>query len=149
MSRIHRAVATFLMLTCAVATSIDGSFVICIGTDGHVSFERANVGCCDAGAARGGQRLDRAVGTDGSDSRIESKSTQTCGRCIDLPLLSGAGAKLHSSKLNIPSRAVIPQMLSATNLEFASIRSDQSESCAAGDRARTVLMHQRTVVLRC
>lgn len=137
------------MLSCALAGSIDGSFVICLGSDGHVSFERANDGCCGAGREAGGQSLNREVGTDGSHARVASELTGKCGRCIDFPLISESSAKLGASKLNLPNLAVIPQIAETTDLIFSTLRMTQIRSCDTDDRTDTVLTHQRTVVLHC
>ena len=149
MNRIHRAFATFLMLACTFAGSIDGSFVICLGADGHVSVEHASDGCCGAGLERDGQRPDRAVGTDGSHSRVATNAPASCGRCIDLPLVSGTGARFDLSKLSVPTRAAVSQLPPAMNLAFSSIWTARNQSRTTVDPASTALTHQRTVVLRC
>jgi hypothetical protein len=148
MSRFHRAVATLLVLTCTLAGSIDGSFVICIEANGHVSFERAGDGCCEARLDRGEHAQERAAARDSNVGGVDP-SNGSCASCIDLPLTSGTGPKLASGKLHLPDRAPMPQPAAAPLADFTAPRARRIDSSAIDRPACDDLTQQRTVVIVC
>jgi len=148
MRRFHRAVATLLMLTCAFAGSVDGCFVICVEADGHTSLELVDAGCCAGGGERRAQRPDRADATVGARARVADDSTDPCARCIDLPLISGDGAKQGTHRLVVSDRTP-PPMPSPADPKVDVPWTDRNRSFDDVDVPDVFLEQQRTIVFRC
>jgi len=74
----HRHLTTAIAWTLAViitvsGTSMAGSVVLCIGSNGHVDVEIALGPCC-------------LTDVDGRDGDVETAQVDTCGRCADIEL---------------------------------------------------------------
>lgn len=98
--RLLRPVLLPVMLHAILFAPLARSQVLCVGSDGHISFEQSRQGRCVDGileAAEPGYRLPPAI--------IESPSANHCGSCSDFALLLEFGPRQAEALYSISTAA--------------------------------------------
>jgi hypothetical protein len=97
--RFPLAVVLLLCVLVAPVTALD--IVLCIGADGHVTFEKARNGRCGTAGLQpsAATRLHTAVTLARADH---------CGPCVDIPMLTGDTRQQSLPVLPSPMQSAVP-----------------------------------------
>ena len=106
-----KCIVVFICLL-IVGNSAQG-VVLCFGEDGHVSLEIAFVDCCDECSTASGQ-----ASPDLYTNYVAS--TNSCGNCIDIPLLAN---DVTPRLTPVPKKTSTLKVLSNTNISLFNIDS--------------------------
>jgi hypothetical protein len=106
-----KCIVVFICLL-IVGNSTQG-VVLCFGEDGHVSLEIAFVDCCDECSTASGQ-----ASPDLYTNYVAS--TNSCGNCIDIPLLAN---DVTPRLTPVPKKTSTLKVLSNTNISLFNIDS--------------------------
>lgn len=141
--RLSRRLTAALVMSSFLLTSMTGiSWVLCFGSDGHVTVEAAGSTCC----------RDGNVNNDGCEPAASfltaSRAMGVCGMCTDIPLFAAETIRLDSLKLQAKHATDVAMWALGEPAIYLTVtlapkQSDHILRCDG------TLAHLRTVVLRC
>lgn len=121
--KLTAAVAwALVVILTATGSSLAGSLVLCIGSDGHADLERALESCCI-----GDQRDDR-------NADLATRLVDSCGSCSDLDLDATPLTK-QRQRLKAPHTVVVGDCLSAKVCATSMVTADSETIIAPPDLA--------------
>lgn len=130
----------FLVILAVAAPGVPG-MVLCIGPDGHFSFEAAHEGRCHD---TGGEAHHEAA-------YLPIDSNGCCGDCVDVPLSSDGMLplvkKVKEERLDAPARTVLTAT-AVPETDLPDLRSHRVPDSGSGPEISPGLLAHRTVVLR-
>lgn len=154
MNSVRQVATAVAILAYALTASANGSWVLCLGGDGHITVEPDAARCCwnvtatQARTSTSGWRLESP---NVPGCTVPSYTAPGCGPCTDIPLLFGSTDPI--ARETTPAGAGAQKLYSqpsvhcpAVNAAAASLASLHGALTARGGGA---LARLRTFVLRC
>jgi hypothetical protein len=147
MSFSRRVAATLALSAYVLMGGTARSWILCLGSDGHVTVELTGSTCCQGS----GLTKDRGDLGPAASLLVSSEGAGGCGACLDVPLFAAETPRADVLKLkDQDATAVALSLLCAPSILVAGpnvvVASERDDHTLRRDRT---LSHLRTVVLRC
>ena len=144
MARFLKLVAALGLCAISALPAVAGSFVLCIGSNQHLSIEDLFASCC--GRVTGSPFPGRSQSSGSGPATL--RSAPSCGPCVDIPLISTAADKVAVTPL-VHTFSQPPSVVPSSQISAAVLFAPQSAAEPADTPNGTSRFSALNAVLRC